>query len=92
MIDADRHDRHRAALDDLLEPALERQEKAGPRDAALREDAHVATVVSGLKGRAGEYSAVEKAQFIFKRMLDEEIVHHGKLDAPTIIDKLMVML
>src|SRR5262245_60910501 len=40
MVEANGHDRRRAAFDNLLEAALEWQQEAGARDAPLRKDAN----------------------------------------------------
>src|SRR5437867_8907033 len=49
-------------------------------------------MVSRLKWWAGEDRAVKETEVFFKGMLNWELSHHRKLDAPTIIDELVVMI
>src|SRR5262249_56633356 len=52
VIGVNRDDGNRTALNDLLETALERQQEAGPRDAAFCEDADDLAAGQRLAGRA----------------------------------------
>src|SRR5689334_2478122 len=68
--------------------------RAGRRtiDFAVGKDADVATVVMGLDSGSGKYCPVEKTQLRFERMLDRKTGHYCMLDAPAIIDELVVMI
>ena len=52
MVEKDRHDRHRAFLDDLLEASMEGEEKTGPRYAPFGEDADDVPLGERLAGGA----------------------------------------
>src|SRR5678815_4498867 len=53
---------------------------------AFGEDAGATTVMRGIERRRSEYSAVEKAQIVLKRMFDRRIIHHCAFDPAAVIN------